>query len=927
MDNIVAANIEIAKQRVRDKIKTTFFTLKKRVADPGLCIECGKCVSLCEAIGWNEAARKPDLIGKCIACGLCYFQCPVTPGSPIGDFKKAWVTRAAASDIKGQDGGTVTALLASMLANGEIDAAIVTRQDPSHPWHPHPVIATTREAILEASGTIYTHSPVVPVLVDAVNAGHRRIAVVATACKIGAIRELLDGDDGILRGIDGLAILTIGLFCSESFVPEKLLSFLGTKVDPAAITKMRISSGTMWVHHAGGKETFGLTSSAEDFASCMKKSCANCHDLTAEGADISVGNIGSDSKHNTVLVRTARGEQALAAVLARGDLEAREAKRDELKPLIEIAWLKKERGVVHDEQPSVPGKFKEHEPASWHVDEYDYTPEVHEDLYVRQPHDVVSVNHKPGASKVLVARVPGGDTATLTSMNYSTAYDLTFGLLKDRPRLKGGKVFVKPNNTGFVGIFKHNPKLAPILERNGITDDADHQPLATQPATLRGIVDAMLDLGVARIHVGENMLWEGGTRRAYYETGYSAVFSAARYAGKVFFVDFCEDDPPPSEYRKLAIKRGKYDISDYYTSFYPPKAFFEEKYDLVFIASIAKVHNCSYYSLVAKNFSVSMNPRKKTGKIEPRWHIHGVPPDVFTKDYLQGLLGPGFKREFQYLLRETYPHEWGANLKEKTVKPDKSRVLLTGRMTTKLAMSLPATFHSSGLMKWFKSYGKRVLNVDPHHWAGVNVLPLNLGMGYLTTRFTGMYAAMVDALKANGTEIASLVSGIVAQEGDGPLIYGNAKHGGFAVAGFDAAAVEKACLDVMFGVDGDFTTAIVAYQRGLMERFGVTSELLLDEARRAWTLELLAELTGGTIDNDAMDISILDYARDGTCSTLGPRDLYKIRQGSPFTFSEAFYCSPDTWLRLVHTDEAIFKIAFNYTTKTIEIPLIPDVVG
>ncbi len=322
-----------------------------------------------------------------------------------------------------------------------------------------------------------------------------------------------------------------------------------------------------------------------------------------------------------------------------------------------------------------------------------------------------------------------------------------------------------------------------------------------------------------------------------------------------------------------------------------------------------------------------MNPRKKTGKIEPRWHIQGVPIDVFTKEYLKDLFGPDFKRKFQYLVRETYPHEWGANLKTKTVKPDKSRVLLSGRLTTEIAKSIPATMHSSGLMKWFMSYGNRVLNVDPHHWAGVSLLAMNLGMGYLTTRFTGMYAAMVDALKASGTEVAGIVTAIVGQEGDGPLIYGNAKHGGFAVAGFDAAAVEKVCLDLMFGVDGDFGKAITDYQSRLMARFNIKNDLLVEEARRMWTLELLASLTGGTIDNDKMAMTVLDYSGKGVPDGLKPTEIYKLRTVAPFVFSEAFYCSPDTWLRLIHTDEALFRNAFWFTIKTIEIPLIPDVVG
>ncbi|MFX0100759.1 MAG: Coenzyme F420 hydrogenase/dehydrogenase, beta subunit C-terminal domain [Candidatus Hodarchaeota archaeon] len=920
------SNIENLKDQLKEKNRASFGSLRKRVIEPGLCMECGKCVALCDVIDWDPESRAPKLVGKCTACKLCYYQCPITPGSPIGDFISALVTRTKLDEVSGQDGGTITTMLLHLLETGKNEAAILTKNDPDKPWHPQPFIATTKEEVLSASGSIYSHSPVIPVLVQALKKGYKKLAVVTTPCKITSITELLDGEVGLLKGLGDVSILKIGLFCSEAFIPEKLLSLFEGELDPARVTKMKISNGVLRVHSPEGKVSIPLHASEEELRNATKKSCLNCHDFAAEDADISVGNIGSDSKHNTVLVRSKAGQEIIDAMVDKGIIESRPASKEEINAIIDLAWKKKERALVKDEIPFKPGKFKEHEPASWDIDDYDYTPEVHTELYKRLPYEERVVNSNPSGSKVLLAKVPEGTKEEITTHNYTTSYDLTHQLLKDYPKIKGGKVFLKPNNTGFVGIFGHNPKLKAILDKNLITDDADHQPIATQPASVQGIVDAMLDLGAKKIHIGENMLWEGGTQRAFYETGYTVIFSKEKYKGKVYFIDYCEDDPPPSEYKKLQIKKGKYDISDYYTKFYPPRAFFDEKYDLVFLAALAKSHNCSYYTIITKNFSVSLNPRKKTGKIEPRWHIHGVPIDVFRKDYLKNLLGQDFKRKFQYLLRETYRHEWDANLKEKIVKPKKSRVILSGRQTTRLAKSIPATLHSSGLMKWFKSYGKMVLNVDPHHWAGINLLTMNLGMGYLITRFTGMYAAMVDVLKENGTDVAGFVSGIAGQENDGPLIYGNTKYGGFAVAGWDAVATEKVCLDLMYGVDGDFQKAIMDYQEGLMKKFGIENDELLGEARRMWTLELLAELTGGVLDNGKMDITLLDYTGTDEFKDIKPGDLYKLRIGTPFEFSEAFYCSPNTWLKLAHTDENLFKNAFWFSLKSIEIPLIPGVV-
>ena len=138
-------------------------------------------MALCDAIGWKEG--KPALVGKCIACGMCYYQCPMSPGSPLGDFKLAYVTKSKAEDVDGQNGATVTSLLADMLDSGTIDAAIVTVQDPGKKWYPAASIARTREEVMASRGTIHGQSPVVPAFLDAVNQGLRKIAVVTTRAR------------------------------------------------------------------------------------------------------------------------------------------------------------------------------------------------------------------------------------------------------------------------------------------------------------------------------------------------------------------------------------------------------------------------------------------------------------------------------------------------------------------------------------------------------------------------------------------------------------------------------------------------------------------------------------------------------------------------------------------------------------------------
>ena len=139
-------------------------------------------------------------------------------------------------------------------------------------------------------------------------------------------------------------------------------------------------------------------------------------------------------------------------------------------------------------------------------------------------------------------KTPEGVKADFTKHSYASAYDLTIKTFQSKAKIKGARVLIKPNNTGFVGIFK-NPQLSEVLKKNGITYDADHQPIATQPSLLKGAVDALLELGVKEIHIGENMLWDGGAPRAFFETGYAQIFSDKKYAGKVYFIDLMNDPP------------------------------------------------------------------------------------------------------------------------------------------------------------------------------------------------------------------------------------------------------------------------------------------------------------------------------------------------------------------------------------------------
>jgi len=529
-------------------------------------------------------------------------------------------------------------------------------------------------------------------------------------------------------------------------------------------------------------------------------------------------------------------------------------------------------------------EFKTYSPDEWRklVHPEWFTPKIDPKLYkfVRpiKKHDLWSGS----SGEVFIAHIPNG--VNIPKYHYSVAYELTSNLISDVKSLS--KVLIKPNNTGFVGAFMSDPRLQEIMRINGISEYADLQPIATQPAMLAGIVDALLDAGVDEIHIGENMLWAGGTPRAFWETGYIHVFSDDKYKGKVFFVDLYEED---TELVELPIKANSYDLG-FFTKTRPPKALFDEMYDLVVVASIAKMHNCSYYSLLIKNFSVTWNPRRK------RWHIHGIPLKLFDREYATELLNEEIPKDRQY------------------------EIYFTRKGKRRLAFITNGLVSTSPLVT-YREEGELLAQVDPHHLEGLSLATLMLGIGYLIVRYTGMFATVSKELQKKGTRIVGLISGIVGQEGEGPLVYGARRFGGFALAGDNFPAMEALSLDIMTGFkDFDFSRIVELEAIDFGKRYDIDVSEVFVDTKDLWTLKLAEELTAMSKDYRNLTAHFIDF--EGLSDIKHPWD---IRTGPPFRLPEGIYVSPRTWLRMMYLNSKVYLHAMDYVDKGIEIPLIPPV--
>lgn len=334
----------------QDDIKA-FGDLQEEVIYRDLCGKCGGCVSFCTAgslnaleVGEGDLPRFADE-EKCLKCGICYMICPVTRdlnaevrsrfkwSPPIGLRRRitsARATEEAVLDLA-TDGGVVTSLLLFMLEQQLIDGAIVSRKSAA--FSREPLIATTREEIIDAAGSHFggsshleelgdqytTYSPTVSSVKSLGSGNLHRVAMVGTPCQIKTIRKMQ------CLGILPAHIIkyTIGLFCMENFSfdaqarkgLEDRLNF-----DFGDIAKLNIKEDLIISLRDGA--TFHVP--FDEIDDLARPACLACTEFANDYADLSAGGLGSPDGYTTILVRTGEGNRIYERALREGYIQERE---------------------------------------------------------------------------------------------------------------------------------------------------------------------------------------------------------------------------------------------------------------------------------------------------------------------------------------------------------------------------------------------------------------------------------------------------------------------------------------------------------------------------------------------------------------------------------------------------------------------------
>jgi len=327
------------KRSIAENERISFGNLRRDIIKPGICTLCGACAASCESVTIENG--QPKLIGKCTACGVCYNQCPrtiTTEEGLIGKIRHAYGARTAIPSLKGQDGAVVTSMLAYGLEEGLIDCAIVTVRSEEEPWKPVPVIARTYDEVVEAAGSIYSHSMTIESLMSAVKQGMRSIAFVGTSCNIDAVHKMQKSPHGFLHLFMRANILKLGLFCMDTFSYEGIKEFVRSKeMRLEDIESMKIRKGRFELQTAEELKVFDL----EELDPYRSSSCKYCTDLTAESSDLSFGGVGTPKNWTTVLARSGLGYEIFNEAVDNGYIESRLLEEKEMRSVLNLAKMKK----------------------------------------------------------------------------------------------------------------------------------------------------------------------------------------------------------------------------------------------------------------------------------------------------------------------------------------------------------------------------------------------------------------------------------------------------------------------------------------------------------------------------------------------------------------------------------------------------------
>jgi len=261
----------------------------------------------------------------------------------IPELKKQWgrvleVWEGHASDpeirFKGSSGGLCTALSLFCLEKGFAEGIVHIGSDPDRPWKNKTFRSTNREALVSRTGSRYSPASPCDGLKSTEEADGPSVFI-GKPCDVEGLRMAQQLKPDLARN----TALAIGFFCAGTPSTLGTLELLRTHgVDPDRVAELRYR-GMGWPGMATARlkddGAVPLKLSYQDSWGFVQKyrpfRCYLCPDLTAEAADISVGDpwyrdLGEDDPgRSLILIRTGRGQEIFRQAMEQGYVTAERA--------------------------------------------------------------------------------------------------------------------------------------------------------------------------------------------------------------------------------------------------------------------------------------------------------------------------------------------------------------------------------------------------------------------------------------------------------------------------------------------------------------------------------------------------------------------------------------------------------------------------
>jgi coenzyme F420 hydrogenase subunit beta len=341
-----------------EKVNKGLKALEEKVLGQGLCAACGACLSLCPYLrSWKGKVVKLDDCN--LEEGRCFAYCPRTEVDldkvynkifgrsyeeiEMGPFRKIMMARAKDSiwRKRAQTGGVVSSLIDFALRKGIIQAGVLTPRNGD--LLPQGKILTSRKGILSCAGSSYVSGPTLEALNKGPWKGEERIGIVGLPCQVLAVARMKTSTLEKKTPIDRVD-LVIGLFCTWALDYKPFTAFLHERVGSHSIKKLNITPPPKRILEVmAGDKLHQIP--VDEIRSFIRPSCRVCLDMTAELSDISVGTVEGKEGWNTVIVRTAAGEDLIKEAKKTGVVETRPLPANNLDHLKEASLLKKRRAL------------------------------------------------------------------------------------------------------------------------------------------------------------------------------------------------------------------------------------------------------------------------------------------------------------------------------------------------------------------------------------------------------------------------------------------------------------------------------------------------------------------------------------------------------------------------------------------------------